>query len=308
MSHTWRYLAGGGALLLAGLAATQVGLRARSPESMSLAAPTATLPSASAPSATAPQAAAAAPEVAAPEETDDRLAVAEAEVGRLAAELDAARAENAELRATLQLRDTVLDTLRASVAERDAALADVRARLASNEAQLAALNGRMAALSPTADFDRRLAALKGDAGPSAARLEPAAATADLFVPEPAPAAGLVSDEAPVVEVQFDFASAALTPGGTERAALAAATLSGMALERVRVVGHTDRVGHPTANRRLAARRADAVARFLVASGLPADVIVTDDAGETGAPVATGDGVPEPLNRSVAIFARAKPTS
>lgn len=298
MSRTWRYLAGGGALLLAGVTATQIGIHAHSPETIGLAAPTATLPA-----ATAPQVEAAVPEA---DATAARLAAADAEIGRLTEALAAARAENTELRATLQLRDTVLATVRASVAERDAALADLRARLADNEAELATLNDRIATLSTPPDFDRRLAEMKLDAGPSSvARLEPVAATPDLFVSEPEPAA---PDDAPMVEVQFDFASAALTPGGAERAALAAATLSGMALERVRVVGHTDRVGHPTANRRLAARRADAVVRFLVASGLSPDVIVTDDAGEAGAPVATDDGVPEPLNRSVAIFAEAKPTS
>lgn len=297
MRRTWVYLAGGGALLLAGVVGNQL---AKKPDGGApiLAAPTATLP---APVAHAP--------ATAPED-DGRLAAAEAEIARLTDALAAATAENTELRTTLALRDAVLETLKASVAERDAALAGVRGRLALNEAELAGLRERLAGLQAPADFDRALTAMKLDAaGTSVARIEPAAAADGGFVAAAGfPAPGGPVGDGPVVEVQFDFASAALTPGGQERAAVAAATLSGMALAEVRVVGHTDRVGQPAANRRLAARRADAVARFLVDAGLPADLIVTDGAGETGAPVTTDDGVAEPLNRSVLIFAQAKPTS
>ena len=82
----------------------------------------------------------------------------------------------------------------------------------------------------------------------------------------------------------------------------------MTLARVRLVGHTDRVGGAAANRRLAARRAAAVADFLVGAGVPRDLIEIDDAGEADLPVATADGVPEPLNRSVAIIPVPLPTS
>lgn len=303
MNRTWAYLAGGGALLLAGITATQLADLRGSPGEPTLVAPTATLP---APVAERPaEQVAAAPQAAGP---DARLTAAEAEIERLTEALAAATAENAELQRTIALRDTVLETLKASVAERDAALADLRSRLASNEAELASLTGELNGLKAApADFDQALAALKLDAGgPSVARIAPAAAAGG----EASFVAGTPVEESagPVVEVQFDFASSALTPGGQERAAVAAATLSGMALAEVRVVGHTDRVGRPEANRRLAARRADAVARFLVEAGLPADLIVIDGAGEAGAPVSTDDGVPEPLNRSVLIFAQAKPTS
>lgn len=294
MSRTWGYLAGGGALLLAGIIGTEfIRHDSSGPREQVLAAPTSTLP---------------APVAAAPAEDDaTRLAAAEAEITRLTDALAAAEAENAELRTTLALRDTVLSTLNASVAERDASLADVRGRLAANEAELASLRDRMGTLASPADFDTALAALKLDAaGPSAARIAPAAAFSSHS--DFAEAGAASSSGGPVVEVQFDFASSALTPGGQERASLAAAALSGMVLEQVRVVGHTDRVGRPEANRRLAARRADAVARFLVESGLPADLIITDGAGETGAPISTDDGVAEPLNRSVLIFAQAKPTT
>ncbi|MBB5220556.1 outer membrane protein OmpA-like peptidoglycan-associated protein [Amaricoccus macauensis] len=300
MKRTWAYLAGGGALLLAGITVTQLADHRGTTGGPTLAAPTSTLPARVA-EAPATQVAAIGAEGAA------RLAAAEAEIDRLTEALAAATAENTELHRTLALRDTVLDTLKASVAERDAALADLRDRLASNEAELASLNGRLDGLKAPADFDHALASLKLDAGgPSVARIEPAAVSSgDAGF---APGAPVRESGSAVVEVQFDFASSALTPGGQERAAVAAATLSGMALAEVRVVGHTDRVGRPEANRRLAARRADAVARFLVEAGLPADIIVIDGAGEAGAPITTDDGVAEPLNRSVLIFAQARPTS
>lgn len=299
MTRTGRYLAGGAVLLLAGVVGTEAIRRSDpAPEAPILAAPTATLPAHVASS-----------EETAPAAPDDatRLATAEAEIARLSEALAAAESENAELRATLALRDTVLDTLKASLAERDAALADLRGQLAANETELAGLRDRLVNLKAPADFDQALTELKLDAAsPSAARIEPASMLAD-YAPAAA-AAPATTANGPLVEVQFDFASAALSPGAAERATLAAATLSGMVLEQVRIVGHTDRVGRPEANRRLAARRADAVARFLVQAGLPAELITTDGAGETGAPVATDDGVAEPLNRSVLIFAQAKPTS
>lgn len=281
MSRTWGYLAGGGALLLAGVVGAQFASRTdpAPQETASLAAPTATLPARVAPG-----------------EAAERLAAAEAEVARLSDALAAAEAENAELRSTLALRDTVLDTLNATIAERDAALADVRGQLAENETELAALRGQIDSLLHPSGLDQSLAAAKLGDGTGVARVEPAAARAAR------------QEQGPLVEVQFDFASAALTPGGQERTALAAAALSGMTIERVRIVGHTDRVGRPEANRRLATRRADTVARFLIDAGLPADLIVVDGAGEAGGPVATDDGVPEPLNRSVLIFADAKPTT
>lgn len=297
MSHTWRYLAGGGALLLAGVVASQVVPPGRTPDAIPTAAPTPVAGSADEASTAA---------------AATRLAEAEAEIQRLTEALKAREAENAELRATIALRDTVLDTLKASDAEREAALADLRLQLDASNRELAALRDRIAGVGPTGDFDTALVALKSAAGPSVARLEtarvdagftaPAAPAADPAMPLAAEASG------PLVEVQFEFASAALTPGGEERASLAAATLSAMPLARVRVVGHTDRVGNPAANRRLAARRADAVARFLVGAGLPAEILATDGMGEAGAPIATADGVAEPLNRAVLIFAEAKPTS
>ena len=51
---------------------------------------------------------------------------------------------------------------------------------------------------------------------------------------------------------------------------------------------------------LAEARARAVADFLIAAGLPAEMIEIDAMGEADAPVATDDGVAEPLNRCAEI--------
>jgi outer membrane protein OmpA-like peptidoglycan-associated protein len=85
-------------------------------------------------------------------------------------------------------------------------------------------------------------------------------------------------------------------------------LADMPIVQVRLLGHADRVGSADRNRVLAAARARTVADFLVASGVAAEIIEADGMGEDDLPVATADGVAEPLNRSVAILAVPRPTS
>ena len=186
-------------------------------------------------------------------------------------------AENAELRTTLAVRDAVLDSLEVRLAERDdrrrrscrparrqrgrarrpaparsPTLRDVR----SFEAKRGALQGRRggAERRPRRGRPRRGAGPRRDLRAAKAAGRPAS---------PARSRGLGR------QVHFDFASARLTPGGQAHAAAAAVAPRRHARSpRVRVIGHTDRVGGPAANRRLAAKRARAVADFLVAAGLP----------------------------------------
>jgi outer membrane protein OmpA-like peptidoglycan-associated protein len=115
-------------------------------------------------------------------------------------------------------------------------------------------------------------------------------------------------EQPLTSVQFEVGSAALTPGGQIHVAAAAVMLGDMTLERVRVLGHTDRTGSLDLNRALAAARARAVAELLVASGVAAELVEPEGMGWQDLPIPTDDGVAEPLNRSVAIVAVALPTS
>ena len=305
MRREWGIIGGGAALLFGTVVATQTDLFSRRD---------------GAPADGAPVASTVMPAVSDAPDPMPEASVG-AQVARLTADLAAREADNANLRTVLAVRDAVLKSLKASLAEREATLEDVQARLAASEEEIASLRSQLAALRDPTDLEAQLVVLKSDDVPSVARLAAARAeTADIatfFDAAKAPAAAMpvaalapttAGTEPPLVHVQFNFASASLTPGGQAHAAAAAVTLVEMALTRIRVVGHTDRVGSPAANRRLAARRARAVADFLVASGVPADLIEMDGMGETGAPVSTDDGVAEPLNRSVAIIAVPAATS
>ena len=305
MRRAWGIIGGGAALLFGTVIATQSDLFSRRE---------------SAPADRAPVASTVTPTIANGPDPMPGASVGAA-VARLTADLAAREADNANLRTTLAVRDAVLESLNASLAEREASLEDLQVRLAASEEEIASLRSQLAALRVPTEFEAQLVVLKSDEVPSAARLEAARAETDeiaaIFDAAKAPAAAVpiaamapmtAGTDSALVQVQFNFASASLTPGGQAHAAAAAVTLVEMALERIRVVGHTDRVGSPAANRRLAAKRARAVADFLVASGVPADLIEMDGMGETGAPVSTDDGVAEPLNRSVAIIAVPAATS
>lgn len=77
-------------------------------------------------------------------------------------------------------------------------------------------------------------------------------------------------------------------------------------EPVRIEGHTDSIGTDTYNLALGLRRADAVAAYLAAKGVPATLMTTTSYGETRplAPNANADGTDNPegraLNRRVEI--------
>ena len=147
-----------------------------------------------------------------------------AEVARLTADLAAREADNANLRTILAVRDAVLKSLKASLAEREATLEDLEARLAASEEEIASLR-QLAALRDPADLEAQLAVLKSDDVPSVARLAAARAETDdiaaffdaakapaVAVPIAAVPATTAGTEPPLVQVQFNFASASLTPG------------------------------------------------------------------------------------------------
>ena len=220
------------------------------------------------------------------------------------------RTQIAELAERVAAREAELAELEASLAARDASLAEASAALAERDAELERLRAELEAMRERYAFDIQLAAMKsGEPAPGlpsalAAPTDPAMA-ADAFLaaakaPEPR--------EQPLTSVQFEVGSAALTPGGQIHVAAAAVMLGDMTLERVRVLGHTDRTGGLDLNRALAAARARAVAELLVASGVAAELVEAEGMGWQNLPIPTDDGVAEPLNRSVAIVAVALPTS
>lgn len=220
---------------------------------------------------------------------------AAAAAAEIAARIDA-------LTVRLADREAALAAMTASLADRDADLDALTTTLARREAEIQVLRDELVALRERYAFDVKLEAIKS-------RRTPAAPAAE----EPLLAAAEASDEpAPEVlaltRILFETGSSALTPGGQVHAAAAAVMLAEMPAVRVRLLGYADTVGRPDRNRALAAARAQAVADFLVRSGVAAEILYPAGMGEDGLPVATGDGVAEPLNRIVAIVAIPRPTS
>jgi outer membrane protein OmpA-like peptidoglycan-associated protein len=212
----------------------------------------------------------------------------------------------ADLTGRLAEREAELAALEASLAARDANLDAITATLSQREAEIQALQDELAALRDRYAFDLELAALKsGDRTADQAVIGAEALLASVK------GSATVADAPSVLaltEILFDTGSSSLSPGGQVHAAAAAVMLVDMPVLRVRVVGHTDRTGSPARNRVLAEARARAVADFLVTSGVPVALIEAAGAGEDELPVLTDDGVPEPLNRAVAIIAIPRPTS
>jgi outer membrane protein OmpA-like peptidoglycan-associated protein len=114
-------------------------------------------------------------------------------------------------------------------------------------------------------------------------------------PPPAPAAA-----AQPYIVYFDFDRATLTPQGRQviDQAIAAANNGGHPL--IQVTGYTDAAGADQYNMALSNRRADAVADYMVAHGVPAAEIEVTGVGEQPQQVPTPDGVPNAQNRRVVI--------
>jgi outer membrane protein OmpA-like peptidoglycan-associated protein len=215
-----------------------------------------------------------------------------------------AAARIAELAGRLADREAELAALESSLAERDASLDALTATLTQREAEIQALRDELTALRERYAFDVELAALKSGAASGAGDAEAETLLASAREPAaPAPPSVLA-----VTEIHFDSGSSSLSPGGQVHAAAAAVMLADMPVLRIRLVGHADRVGNAARNRALAEARARAVAEFLVASGVPDALIEAAAMGEDDPPVATDDGVPEPLNRTVAIIAVPRPTS
>ncbi|MGI9436047.1 MAG: OmpA family protein [Geminicoccaceae bacterium] len=101
-------------------------------------------------------------------------------------------------------------------------------------------------------------------------------------------------------VLFDFDVD--VPNGDGESALQAiiADLRERAPDRVTVGGHADRAGTEAYNQDLSQRRANKVAKRLIAGGVDASSIGIEAFGETRPAVQTDDGVREPANRRVEI--------
>ncbi|MCB1826491.1 MAG: OmpA family protein, partial [Candidatus Competibacteraceae bacterium] len=142
-------------------------------------------------------------------------------------------------------------------------------------------------------------------------------TAEKNVPE-CGAVAVVEPAAPVVETlslgadaYFDFDRANLKPAGRAKLDKLVTDLRRVAsVSSIEIVGHTDSKGTEAYNYRLGQRRADSVARYLTAKGVPSSIISTRSRGELDpvAPNTLPNGRDNPagraLNRRVVITVTA----
>jgi len=82
-----------------------------------------------------------------------------------------------------------------------------------------------------------------------------------------PKAALDAESLKAFKVNFDFASTKMTPGGEESVKNLATMLEQHPNARIRLEGHTDRVGDADINAPLSFKRAEAVKQKLVAAGI-----------------------------------------
>lgn len=103
-------------------------------------------------------------------------------------------------------------------------------------------------------------------------------------PAPAPAPRAVTPVTQKVTLKadtlFDFDKSALRPEGRRELDDLVEKLKMIDVESIIDVGHADRIGSATYNRKLSMRRAESVKAYLVSKGVPANRIFTDGKGET----------------------------
>ncbi len=120
------------------------------------------------------------------------------------------------------------------------------------------------------------AACTAPAKPAPAPAPKPAAPAPKPAPKPAPTSQKVTFAA---DAFFDFDKSVVKPEGKKKLDGLVGQLSGVTLEVIIAVGHTDSVGSDAYNQKLSVRRAEAVKAYLVSKGIAANRIYTEGKGE-----------------------------
>ena len=102
-------------------------------------------------------------------------------------------------------------------------------------------------------------------------------------------------------VFFDWDKDVVTLEGHQIIQQAADAYKSGAPVQLQVTGYTDRSGSAAYNQRLSERRANNVAKALVALGVPREQMMVAGRGENDNRVPTAPGVREPQNRRVEII-------
>jgi OOP family OmpA-OmpF porin len=97
---------------------------------------------------------------------------------------------------------------------------------------------------------------------------------------PVPPAPMAQTTTLAADATFAVGSFQLKPSAKAKLDELAAQLDQFDYERIHVTGHTDPTGSPQLNERLSRQRAEAVKRYLVTKGLPAEKILTEGMGSS----------------------------
>jgi len=106
--------------------------------------------------------------------------------------------------------------------------------------------------------------------------KPMAPKAPMAKPRPRPVSQKVTLAA---DVLFDFDKSVIKPEGKARLDDLVSKISGINLEVVIAIGHTDSIGSDAYNQKLSVRRAESVKAYMVSKGIAANRIYTEGKGE-----------------------------
>ncbi len=132
-----------------------------------------------------------------------------------------------------------------------------------------------------ADCDGALKAVAAAPAPKAAAPAPAPAAAPAPAPAPKPVVAAPTSEKVTfaADAFFDFDKSVLKAEGKAKLDDLVSKMSGINLEVIIAVGHTDSVGTDAYNQKLSVRRSEAVKAYLVQKGIEKNRVYTEGKGE-----------------------------